>query len=415
MAKKGNSRRSDGLVAVSVYIGKVDGKKKYKTFYGKTQKEANAKAEAFRNEIGKAENKPDDISFRFWADKWSAAREVETSEERAAASKSKITMFVNWLPFENRWLTEGEKAVCLGDMPIDQIKLYQLQAVLDALARCNPSTGKPSAKRTLNTYLKTVQAVFDYALFNQVIAFDPTSRLTVSKTAPQKERRALSKEERQRICEFDHNAQLPAMLMTFAGLRRGEVTALLWSDIDFDNKSISITKSYDFKANRIKPPKTEAGVRTVPMPDILCKYLQEYRKGKGKGKMLVVLSAQGKPMTESAWKRMLESYHVQLNYKYGVFKDKKHINAPKKLPMVIEPFTWHCLRHTYATILYESGVDAVTAKDLLGHSDIKTTLGIYTHLSAEKKQSDISKLNTFLGGGNDAENTKVGNGSVKEA
>lgn len=411
MAKKGNSRRSDGLIAVSVYIGKVDGKKKYKTFYGKTQKEANSKAEAFRNEIGKNENLPDDMSFRFWADKWSAARETETTEERANASRAKIAMFVNWLPFENRWRNEYERAVCLGDMPIDQIKLYQLQAVLDALARCNPSTGKPSAKRTLNAYLKTAQAVFDYVLFNQVITFDPTSRLTVSKTAPTEERRALSKEERQRICEFEHKAQLPAMLMTFAGLRRGEVTALLWSDIDFENKTISISKSYDFKANRIKPPKTAAGVRTVPMPDVLCLYLQKYRKGAGKGKMLVVLSAQGKPMTESAWKRMLESYLTQLNYHYGVFKDKKHINSPEKLPMVIEPFTWHCLRHTYATILYESGVDAVTAKDLLGHSDIKTTLGIYTHLSAEKKQSDISKLNAFLSGNN----IEVGNGSVNQA
>ena len=411
MAKKGNSRRADGLVAVSVYIGKVEGKKKYKTFYGKTQKEANAKAEEFRSSIGKAENKPDDISFRFWADSWCSAREAETSEEQAGTSRSKIAMFVNWLPFENRWKAEEEKAVCLGDMPIDQIKLYQLQAVLDALARCNPFTGKPSAKRTLNDYLKAVQAVFEYAVFNQVITFDPTPRLTVSKTAPKSERRALSKEERERICEFEHNAQLPAMLMTFAGLRRGEVTALLWSDIDFENKCISISKSYNFKTNRIKPPKSEAGNRTVPMPDILCNYLQEYRKNAGKGKMLVMLSARGKPMTESAWKRMLESYLTQLNYTYGIFKDKKHINSPEKLPMVIEPFTWHCLRHTYATILYESGVDAVTAKDLLGHSDIKTTLGIYTHLSAEKKQSDISKLNSFLGGNN----TEVGNGSVKNA
>lgn len=414
MARKGNAKRADGLVAVSVYIGKVDGKKKYKTFYGKTQKEANTKAEAFRSEIGKAANKPDDTTFRFWSHKWCSAREVETSAERAAASKAKISMFVNWKPFEDCWRAEGECGIVLGDMPIEQIKLYQLQSVLDALARCNPSTGKPSAKRTLNEYLKSVQAVFDYALFNQVITFDPTSRLTVSRTAPKDERRALNKEERERICEFNHNAQLPAMIMMLAGLRRGEVSALLWSDIDFENKSISVNKSYDFKANRVKPPKTAAGVRTVPMPDVLCDFLTEHRRKEGKGNMLVVLSAQGKPMTETAWKRMLESYITQLNYEYGVFKDKKHINAPTKAPMMIEPFTWHCLRHTYATILYESGVDAVTAQYLLGHSDIKTTLGIYTHLSEEKKQVDISKLNTFLGVENNSK-IKVGNRSVKKA
>jgi site-specific recombinase XerD len=79
--------------------------------------------------------------------------------------------------------------------------------------------------------------------------------------------------------------------------------------------------------------------------------------------------------------------------------------------MVIEPFTWHCLRHTYATILYDAGVDVLTAKDLLGHEDVKTTLGIYTHLSEEKKQNDISKLNSYLSNNN----TKVGNGSVENA
>lgn len=413
MARKSNVKRNDGRIAVQVYIGTVDGKRKYKTFYGKTQKEANAKADEFRNSIGKNGSNYDDVSFRFWAEKWCAARKGETTAERARASRAKIAMFVNWLPFENRWKAEKENTVSLGDMPLDQIKLYQLQSMLDKLAECNPSTGKPSAKRTLNEYLKTVHAVFDYAMYNQAISFDPTPKLTVSKTAPKSERRALTKEERERIVEFSHAAQLPAMLMTFAGLRRGEATALLWSDIDFENKNITINKSYDFKACRIKPPKTKAGYRTVPMPDILCTYLREYKKAAG-GKLLVVSSAHGRPMTETAWKRMLESYLTQLNYTYGTFTDKKHINSPKKLPMVIEPFTWHCLRHTYATILFESGVDAVTAKDLLGHSDIKTTLGIYTHLSKEKKQNDISKLNVFLNG-NSEENSNASQLQVKNA
>ena len=84
-----------------------------------------------------------------------------------------------------------------------------------------------------------------------------------------------------------------------------------------------------------------------------------------------------------------------LNRKYGNF-----IGAPsdkrKALPVVISTFTPHCLRHTYATMLYDAGVDVLTAKEFLGHSDIKTTLSIYTHLSAEKSQSDIGKLNKYL-------------------
>ena len=411
MAKKGNSRREDGLIAVSVYIGKVDGKKKYKTFYGKTQKEAQAKADEFRNALGKSENTPDDTTLRFWSDKWCKARAKDTTEERADDSLAKATMFVSFSPIIDRWVEEGEKITTLGDMPMPSIKLYQLQAVLDKLAECNPFTGKPSAKKTLQDYRKVIQSIFEYARYNHAIDFDPTQALKISKTAIETERRALTLEERQHICEFEHRAKLPAMLMMFAGLRLGEVTALLWSDIDFENNTITINKSYNFKKNCIKPPKSEAGYRTVPIPDVLSDYLKEYRKTQGKGNILVVLSSQGKQMTETAWKRMLESYLVQLNYQYGTFSHKQNLYAPKKLPMVIEPFTWHCLRHTYATILYDAGVDVLTAKDLLGHEDVKTTLGIYTHLSEEKKQNDISKLNLYLGNNN----TKVGNGSVENA
>ena len=59
-------------------------------------------------------------------------------------------------------------------------------------------------------------------------------------------------------------------------------------------------------------------------------------------------------------------------------------------------FEWHQLRHTYASVLYSAGVDVLTACKLLGHSDARTTMGIYTHLEESKKQLSIDKLNDFL-------------------
>ena len=58
--------------------------------------------------------------------------------------------------------------------------------------------------------------------------------------------------------------------------------------------------------------------------------------------------------------------------------------------------TAHCLRHTYCTLLYESGIDVLTAKVYMGHSDIQTTLGIYTHLRKEKEQGTVEKLDAYL-------------------
>ena len=64
--------------------------------------------------------------------------------------------------------------------------------------------------------------------------------------------------------------------------------------------------------------------------------------------------------------------------------------------MVITPFTPHELRHTFCTILFESGVDVLTAQKLMGHSDPKITMDIYTHLSEQHEEIQLDKLDSFL-------------------
>ena len=106
-------------------------------------------------------------------------------------------------------------------------------------------------------------------------------------------------------------------------------------------------------------------------------------------------------MTDDSWRRMYESYMTDLNIEYGFGGIEKAPSkfAPTKMPMIITPFTPHELRHTFCTIMYEAGIDALTAKEQLGHSDIKTTLSIYTHLSSQHKDNDLKKLDVFLKGG----------------
>ena len=95
-------------------------------------------------------------------------------------------------------------------------------------------------------------------------------------------------------------------------------------------------------------------------------------------------------------RRLLESYLYDMNLEYGAFTAPQKKFAPQKVPFVIRPFTLHCLRHTFCSMMYNAGVDVLTAQQQMGHSDVKTTLEIYTHLSQEKKAADISKLNSSL-------------------
>lgn len=195
------------------------------------------------------------------------------------------------------------------------------------------------------------------------------------------------------------------MIMMLAGLRRGELLALTWEDVDLDAKVINVNKSVEFINNtpHIKPGgKTAAATRKVFIPDILVDYLRVADKPNA----LVCPSAKGKLMSEEAWRKLWESYLAELNYKYGDFgkcvtKDGKPLVVTSKfqpggLPFVIPRITAHWLRHTFITNMYLAGISLLTAKDQAGHSDIRITSEIYTHLDSEYKARDMSNLNSYF-------------------
>ena len=101
-------------------------------------------------------------------------------------------------------------------------------------------------------------------------------------------------------------------------------------------------------------------------------------------------------MTLNAWKSLWESYMLELNFRYGKITEKRERHDPRGQIMSIDPFTIHSLRHTFCTIMYEAGIDVLTAKEQMGHSDVKTTLSIYTHLDKVYKKKNISKLDEYL-------------------
>lgn len=377
MPKQKLTKRADGRYSSQVYLGIVDGKREYKTVYGSSPKEVNEKAKELKILLGKGiDLSCKSTTFSDWASIWLNSIKRKSTENQYNAYKYRIEFFSDFV----------------GKIDVIKIKLFQLQEVIDILSDNNPNTGKPSAKQTLIYYKSTVSQFFDYLIDNRIVDYNPAHNIVIPIVSPCEERRALTEEEQKRVKEFPHRAQLPAMLAMLAGLRRGEISALQWSDIDFENNTISITKSFDFKTNTIKGPKTKAGHRLVSIPDELSDFLsRQPRKS-----LYVVVNAEGQPMSEPAWQRLWKYYMNALNREYGDFSKIERKDKRTALPMVIDTFTLHCLRHTYATILYDAGVDVLTAKKLLGHSDVKTTLGIYTHLSAENERQNIAKLNTYL-------------------
>lgn len=170
---------------------------------------------------------------------------------------------------------------------------------------------------------------------------------------------------------------LPILISILTGMRIGEVLALKWEDIDWIHNIISVrrnvVKAYDPEAKSdryfIGSPKTRQGYREIPLLPILRKTLREIG-GKSPNPELFIAGNSDKP-----------AGHSSVRETYSRFQ-KRH-----RLPVI----NFHGLRHTYATLLVESGGDIKTISTLLGHSKVSLTLDLYVHPSLDSKRKIMNK------------------------
>lgn len=375
-------KRTDGRYAKQVYIGKDDaGKRKYKTFYATTQKEADRLAAEYRAALGRG------------LDPNAGKQTVKTLLDNFLAAKKAQGVGASWYTSLNIYVKHLKP---LHSILADKVRTADIQRVLNNLAETGLS------HTTLTHIASTAKAAFALAI-PEIIQYNPCDRVIVPAGRPAKTRGWLDDEQQAWVRETPHRAQRAAMLMMYSGLRRGEATALTWGDIDLGEKTITVNKSWDFVSNKVKLPKTSAGIRIVYIPQILADYLSAEREADPRT-IYVIHTASGGRMTVQAWKRLWNSYMAALNAKYAfdganVFASReKDENGQERgaLPMMIRTFTAHELRHTFCTLLYMAGVDVLTAKDQMGHADISVTMGIYTHLDAKYKSAKMDALDTYL-------------------
>ena len=368
-------KRADGRYSRQIYLGKDEnGTRKYKTFYAETDREAQRLADEYRSAIQKGLD-PEQ----------SKATLGKLYDNLIAAKKAKgigQKSLDRYADQRDRW---GE----LKDIPAGELKAADFQRVLNELADWHD--GKPPLSHyTLSNLRSSAKAVYDLAI-PEVVLYNPLIKTTTPAGAPPEPREPISEEQQRWIRETPHAAQRAAMLLLYSGLRRGEATTLTWADVDLKDATITVSKGYNFSGKKSKAPKTPAGVRVVSIPKILVDYLKTQKDGC----MYVLHSSKGERMTEQGWKRMWESYMRDLNVKYG-YDGQQNKNRPGGLPMAIETFTPHQLRHTFCTLMYFAGVDVLTARDQMGHKDISVTLGIYTALDKKFKKKKINRLDAYL-------------------
>lgn len=190
----------------------------------------------------------------------------------------------------------------------------------------------------------------------------------------------------------------------FCGLRKSETLALNWSDIDFENKLIHITKSVTKSENGIeyKDPKTHSSKRTVPMPDnvisLLKKYRVEYLQVKMSlgdawhGEDNIFIQADGKLMARSTPYQFFKKHLKRYNEWVRNNPTEAMAENLKELPVI----HLHGLRHSCATLLNYLGTNLVDIAKLLGHAQTSTTMNIYAHSFESQNYVVCDKMNDFL-------------------
>lgn len=178
------------------------------------------------------------------------------------------------------------------------------------------------------------------------------------------------------------------LLLAYSGIRKGEALALTWNDIDFKKNEIRINKAISRgKDNKLYLKTTKTGTsRNIKMDKETMTVLKKWEKKQQEDylilgyntlntKQLVFSNEQNEFLQPTKTRKWLE--YVLKKY---------------KLPKI----TTHGFRHTHCSLLFEAGVELKEVQDRLGHSDIQTTMNIYTHVSENAKDGAVNKLEMFM-------------------
>lgn len=243
--------------------------------------------------------------------------------------------------------------------------------------------GKNHSYESVRKLKGACHTCIDYAVDDGIINKNFTNNVEISYDANRTRKvEYLNNSELQKLKKFtvdklDQHYTSRYMILTaiYTGMRKGEIQALTWNDIDFLHSTISISKSWDEKGKAFKPTKTSSSNRVIKVNRELLEYLGDLRAD---GSTMVFRNMFGTIPTSNALNKCLHEV-------------MKEAGIPK------QEFHFHSLRHVHVAYLIGQGIDIYAISKRLGHANVNITLKVYAYLVDEFKTKNDNAIVEKLG------------------
>ena len=344
-------KRADGRYCKNICVGyHPDGKRKFRTIYGKTIKEVEHLEREIKLSIETGTYiEENNITVGEWAKEW-----LETYKKCLKPNTYNVYKYCISAHFDE-----------IGNIRLKDLKLTHLQKIVNSLLQTDN-------KRAAEIFKSTISQMLDKAVDNELLLKNVSSKIQLPKKQ-KKQKRSLENKEIDEILSLEISPQVKCFIkiMLYCGLRRGEAWALSKDDIDFKNNTVSVSKTVYFdttegRKTMIGTPKSNSSNRIIPIPNVLIADLKEHIK-KIKGEHLFEVN--GELMKDYQFKKMWDDFK------------KVYVRDISEVKSDITP---HIFRHPYVKLklkilsAYFSRIFG--AKVLNFPLDFKSVIGIYANL-----------------------------------
>jgi integrase len=286
----------------------------------------------------------------------------------------------------------------IAGSPVAQVKVAELRR-RDLQGFADELLGTGLAAGTVSNVLNPIQAFYRWEIARDELAYNPSERIDLPNGDSKRPKRIATPQEAAALLAALAAEDRPIWATAFyAGLRRGEIQALRVCDLDLEANLIAVERGWD-QVEGVIEPKSRAGRRTVPLLAILRSDLDGYLRRTGRrGEELVF----GRTASQAFYAATVDG-RAKRAWAAANERAEKAAEAAGREPDLLRPITLHECRHTFASLLIDSGANPKAIQDFMGHSKIQTTFDVYGHLLPGSRDEVRKRMDAYLRDDGDAD------------